>query len=560
MVFWSSLRFRVLLVFSSLIVAGVVAGLLVVEDRYQGIAETRLKSMAGQHAESVAFSLDSLFDRLAASSRTALSGDAVQRFLAASDPFSDPALSKAAQRQLQEMLGNSREIHSVHVIDREGHGLHVRRNAVLSSRPAVDEGIPWVRATRAARGGAVFFGPSFRVFGDDDGFPTLTCARLVNDLNLQKPVGFVVVVVSLEVIGSYLDPGAGPGAFMEFLDGEGRPVLETGTPPEAGARRVEAERRLPESGWTVRASVPTVPLPSEADFRPVLMLLVVGLGLVSILAAMLVSSMIRRPVYSLLASMDRDSGGVPADAPSTGGIAEFRRLTEGYNRLLARIRALMAATVRDQALLRERELALLFAQLKPHFLYNTLDSVSALALLGRGDDVRRMVTALGSFYRICLSGGRDLIPLSDELDIIRHYEVIQRIRYDDLFSVRIEVPEELLDSKVPRLLLQPLVENALYHGIRPTGRKGRIDVAAAARGDALEVTVADDGAGFGPGGPPDPFAAEAVREDGGIGLRATAQRLRALYGELGAIEAREREGGGAVVVVTLPREAYRYDE
>jgi signal transduction histidine kinase len=182
-------------------------------------------------------------------------------------------------------------------------------------------------------------------------------------------------------------------------------------------------------------------------------------------------------------------------------------------------------------------------QLNPHFLFNTLNAVSTLIVERENQDAERMVARLSDFLRLTLEGNSDVeVPLADELDFARRYLDIEQIRFGDRLVVREDVEPEALSAQVPPLLLQPLVENAVRHGIMPREEGGTLRIEARRVGERLLLRVADDG----PGPPSD------AELGGGVGLSNTKARLESLYGEAHRFTLQRADGGGCVVRVELP--------
>ena len=205
------------------------------------------------------------------------------------------------------------------------------------------------------------------------------------------------------------------------------------------------------------------------------------------------------------------------------------------------------AAARLEAGLAEARLAALRAQLDPHFLFNTLNAVSALALRGDGERVVQALSTLSDMLRATLDGApTQEVALGDELALLDRYLDIQRLRFSDRLTVERDVTAEALGAAVPAMLLQPLVENAVQHGVAARPGPTRIAIRARRDGDALRVEVRDGGPGF-PTAPPGPSRA---RE--GIGLANTRERLAQLYGDAQRLDCLNVEGGGALVAVTLP--------
>ena len=207
---------------------------------------------------------------------------------------------------------------------------------------------------------------------------------------------------------------------------------------------------------------------------------------------------------------------------------------------------LLAEHARLEAQLAEARLSALRMQLNPHFLFNTLNAVSALVERDPAG-VRTMIARLSSLLRHVLDDdGAPEAPLRDELAFLRDYLDVQRVRFQGRLEVEEAVAPETLDALVPPLLLQPLVENAVGHGVRRIeDGVGQIRLSAAREGARLVLRVEDNGPGL--DAPPD-----ALAGSGGVGLRNTRARLDALYGDAGRLELRAAPGGGVVAEVSLP--------
>ena len=231
-------------------------------------------------------------------------------------------------------------------------------------------------------------------------------------------------------------------------------------------------------------------------------------------------------------------GNLSARVPPTD-LSELKNLTEGINVMADQLESLIAQNRQEQENLRKSELRTLQAQINPHFLYNTLDAIVWQAEAGHSSEVIHITRALSDFFRISLSSGADWIPLAQELKHLSGYLSIQKARYRDILNYRIDVPDELGESYVLKLLLQPLVENAIYHGIKDKRGGGLITVTGREDGGFLCFRVEDTGRGMTPDqlrdvrarmrGELPPAYAPYANAGTGFGLNNVDRRIRLYY-------------------------------
>ncbi len=199
-------------------------------------------------------------------------------------------------------------------------------------------------------------------------------------------------------------------------------------------------------------------------------------------------------------------------------------------------------TIRADAMARAARLQALQSQLEPHFLFNTLNAISSLVIEGKNADAERMITLLSNFLRLTLAkNGTPEIALAEELEFVRNYLEIERVRFGERLRVSIEADPEAMNGRVPALVLQPLIENAVKHGVLACEEGGSLAVSAARNNGSLRLTVADSGPGM---------AKDCTSR--GVGLRNTVGRLRELYGDASSISMGRCTGGGLEVTIEIP--------
>jgi len=259
-----------------------------------------------------------------------------------------------------------------------------------------------------------------------------------------------------------------------------------------------------------------------------------------------------KPIEKLLIMSNKISEGDFSSRTELSTSDEFNELAVGMNTMSEKIEILLEKSVEEQKQLQMMEHKILQEQIKPHFLYNTLDAIIWAAEADNTADVVKLVASLSTFFRISLSHGIDFIPLHDEIEHVRNYLIIQQIRYSDVLTYEIDVDEDIPNIKILKLLLQPIVENALYHGIKNTRERGRILVSVKNENEKLRFTVSDNGIGM---------KKETLDKliydinhgigEKGYGLYNVNRRLKLYYGLAEGIEIKSEHKKGTEVSFSL---------
>ncbi|WP_256759735.1 sensor histidine kinase [Cohnella sp. WQ 127256] len=232
---------------------------------------------------------------------------------------------------------------------------------------------------------------------------------------------------------------------------------------------------------------------------------------------------------------------------------EIGELTTTFNRMITRIDDLAADKFQLGLDVKNMELKALQAQINPHFLYNTLDMANWLAMKYNADDIRVLITSLSDFYKLSLSNGEDFISIRNEIEHVSAYVRIQNMRFRDKIELRIDVAEELMDYRTLKLLLQPLVENAILHGIMEKETQiGTIGIRAKLDGDTIELIVEDDGIGMEDGTLRGILDGTLKKKIGGYGMRNIHNRLELIFGYPFGITVESSVGAGTKVTVRIP--------
>jgi len=276
----------------------------------------------------------------------------------------------------------------------------------------------------------------------------------------------------------------------------------------------------------------------------------------SVSVSMIYTSAISKPVLALLGLMKKAGQGQLSVRYEGHSSDEIDELGEGLNSMLDQIQDLIHMVYEEQKSKREAELRILQQQIKPHFLYNTLDTIQWMAQEQEAYNIIEVVGALTRLFRVALSQGQELITLDQEIEHAHSYLVIQKVRYEEKFKYSINFPPELRKFKVLKMIVQPLVENSIYHGIKEKTENGRILISVYTSGEKLKVKIADDGVGI------EPDKLEGIRrglvevdhssDRSAFALYNVNDRIRLTYGEDFGIHVDSTYGQGTEVIISHP--------
>ncbi|MBO3284708.1 cache domain-containing sensor histidine kinase [Paenibacillus polymyxa] len=415
----------------------------------------------------------------------------------------------------------------------------------------------------------------------DPSSPVLTLGKTVINIDTGEPYGTLFLLVKEEGLSDYFrssDPDA-PKSYY-FLDNEMRvavaednEMLMNPVNPQLGEA---IQRCAPNAShgtcsfeyegnlitvtdynrmeWKLVNIVSLSLLTADVRQNVRLSLLIGVLCLVfSWLGASFLSRMVVSPLEQLTKAMRKVVTGDLQPVATVRTEDEIGTIAEAFNFMVRRVRELLDEVRQEQNRKREYELALISAQIKPHFLYNTLDTIYALNGLDRNEEARDTTKALADFYRMVLNKGRELITLEKEAQITDDYLTILQIRYPDVFRYEVDIPPEFEGTPIPKLSLQPLVENSIYHGLKKKGTKGFIRIFAFRQGDKVVVRVEDNGVGM------NEIQVQTIMsrhlpEEGirSIGTYSVQQRLSLYFGEEYGISVQSVLTKGTTVDLSLP--------
>lgn len=312
------------------------------------------------------------------------------------------------------------------------------------------------------------------------------------------------------------------------------------------------------SDWRfyVVSSVPMMEL-YKSSIRTIFLMAFILLFLltISLLVVKRIISKVYRPLDKVVRKMDDVASGSLKTRINVEHMGEdFTKLAVGFNSMMEEILVLMEQVKMEQHQIEQIRFNALQSQIQPHFLYNTLECIHWQAMVDDNGEISTLVKALAKYYRICLSGGHDVIPLKMELEHVRNYLIIQNMRYDDIIGSEFDVEEAASDVMIPKLTLQPLVENSIYHGIKvKEGKTGSLFLKVRKRSSDVLITLADTGTGMSQQQIDEMNQHLSEYDDSfGYGVRNVNKRIELLYGEEFGLYYLRNESGGVTVEIRLP--------
>ncbi|MDO7907148.1 sensor histidine kinase [Paenibacillus sp. JX-17] len=415
----------------------------------------------------------------------------------------------------------------------------------------------------------------------------ISVVRSITDPDSRKVLGVVLIDLKLRTIAQAArDVKLGKTGYLMVTDDQGNAIYNpersylSSLPPvwfgqtESGTavREVDGKelqlvyRKSSFTGWQTVGVFQTRESAFEVrqiQFYVICFLFMVGL--IGVTASVLLSQSITGPIRQLMSFMRTAESGDLTVRYSGRRNDEVGMLGRSFNRMLIQIRRLIRLNELREKQKREAELRSLQAHIKPHFLYNTLDTIHWMARRKGADDVSDMVEALSRLFRIGLSKGENIIPLADEIQHIQSYIQIQKTRYRDRLVFSLEQEPGTGELPVLKLLLQPVVENAIYHGIKARRGPGHIQISVRQTEDRLYLTVRDNGAGMTEERLKElreklrePLQAIEMQANGidkngrSYGMLNVQARIRLAFGDDYGIELKSREGEGTQVTITHP--------
>lgn len=533
---------------------------LILENQMQqSIADKEISNRTA-----ISNNLDSTMKSINSISRLTMLRSTVRTFLLA-ESNSTPRTRNALQ-EIHDILNTFNLSCNVVILRMDGQYLNTGPGITYVNTDKIFE-TEWLDEVMAQKGNYVIKAGTRDAFRSNIG-EMVSFVRVINDINTQKPIGILAINLPSRFFEQVYEGLSGETSHFALYDTSGRLICKdnestfSSLNPENLLQntREETDKLFYKSIFTCDTLGDShFILASRLEVRildglPAKLLIALIIGAFILLAFMwLINTYIAKnviyPIQRLVDSMAEVQNGWLHRVSMNVNDDEIGLLKNSYNAMLIEINQLIEELLQKEKTLRMAELDALQEQMKPHFLYNTLDMIRYMALENRTDEVYNMLETLGNFYRRFLSKGSTDLSLEEEIEIVKSYLTLQRTRFEDIFTDEYEIEEGLSSIRVPRLILQPLVENSIYHGIRPKGEHGVIRVTVKRQEDFLFLSIYDNGIGMSAHQRELLFSGKDSRS---FGFQGTIERIRYYYKTEDVFEIHSTEGEYCEIILKLP--------
>lgn len=486
----------------------------------------------------------------------------------------NPALYQAGQvrEEMYSFVNLEDYVESIYLIHRNGDHISINYvNMDAKRKNRFDE--QW-RKNQEDRHGKAKLALNADGGFTDCSYDVLSHMRAVYDLDSQKLIGYLIINISIKFFEEKINQSwSKSDTFLGIIDADFQ--IESSMGEEAIASKCTEKLRdlYGQEEWKeITGNYAVIKKPvmdsglyilyiSRVDmwnifssqFLVLGVLLIVITGIFLVILGKVISFSITHPIAVLAQYMERVKEGYLYRVNMKTNNDEIGMLKDTYNRMLIQINTLITQLVEEETQKQQLELDVLQEQINPHFLYNTLATIEYLVLSGEKEKAYHALQTLANFYRNFLSGGSKIITLKQELAIAKDYMELQKMRFDGHVDLVICADEKLEDVKVARLILQPLIENSLVHGIYPKGEDGLISITAEmVSGDKMRLEIYDNGIGMDTGELEQILNSEEESENRHFGLKGTIQRIGYFYHMDNFYEIKSEPGQYMKIIFYLP--------
>ncbi len=572
----ASIRSKVLIIFMVFMLFYVIISAVIYVNVIKNETLSQVRQRSHETTELIRTNINTMIDNANNVSKLMTTSSLIRSYLESDRP--SRSLSKSANEVMFNIHVTFPNIDSIYLYDLHGSVLRTNKNLTVSSVEDV-KNAPWFNELVKLSGGYKIAINAENTLKTYSGKNLVSVMRVLNDLDSLKPIGVLVLNISQDSISEVInETSKNGGSSFIILDANNNPVIKNDDAYEVynpylwrtsesediitinNKRLLIFKSHMPDTGWKIISCTSLSSKSPAIRTLNVLYVLFIGITIfLFIVASLFTANLITSPIKKLINSMQGVANGVFKRVSYNTGNDEIGELKNNYNLMIMEINNLIIKLLDEEKKKRKFELDVLNEQIKPHFLYNTLDNIAYLSLSGNNQTVYEAVNALGNFCRISLSKGSEVISLENEVRQIQNYLLLQKLRYGEMISDEYDIAPDTNQIKILKNILQPLVENSIYHGIRPSGEPGFIKISAHINGSCLILSVEDNGVGM------DEQEINSISDENlagnqaSFGLRGTIQRLKIHYGTDDIYNVESSKYSGTKITLKIPLEEGKDD-
>jgi two-component system sensor histidine kinase YesM len=506
--------------------------------------------------------------------------DDVQRSLREAESSEiDPKTYTTVKKSLVNMILSGDYISGVYILDKGGHLYSSYTNAPKKVNVDKIKETNWYKTLPSYKGNGHFMYKTEGVIEYYNKTRYITYVREIRDTNNYKPLAILMVTMNEDTIQEYFDEVSGTSDDTFYIVNEHGKIVASSR-KASGAMKKFAENKAggdhSKSKYVInkfddqkymwidhKMDIPGWKLVGAFDIgktgalTPYYTSIVILLVIINVAFLFMCSIMLTRMIFHPLQKIEKHmlmvENGQFVEMPADDTQNEIDNLRRVYNQMIHAISDLINEVKEEEKEVARIELDMIQAQINPHFLYNTMDAISALSLTGDNENCFRMTQALGNFYRNSLNSGKNFVTVQDEIECVKSYLTILNIRYNNKIKAIYEIEPGIEHCKMLKLLIQPLVENAVYHGIKRRSEGGTIRIQVFSNDDEINILVNDDGDGIGEEQIEKILGQTENTDKSGFGIHSLIQRIRLYYGIDQPVMIHSETGIGTEIAVRIKR-------
>ncbi len=568
-----SLTSKLKYIYTGLIFVCVFCNLLILYSFFTKEIQKTVSALTSQTVETVSKNVDSSLSAISKSSTYLLGTTEVQNYLVDMNQAEYAILSKQLRNFLYMSLESMPLASSIIVMHPSG----VYEGAARYHLPSVQMNPPtdtsWYEELCEHKGAPILTinAGGYLIFEDNHNYVTLI--RLINSTENAQPLGYLFINISVDSLLSFAREddsnysdfyvSSGTETILPFMNDNLNQWLRNAaidTLPAENTISLGSDRylllkfQIPGLAWNYIAAINYNLLTNQHKAFLIISIIIIMICFAFfLLIALGTNRFVTAPLRQLMNAMKKPETGDFNHASVTECQDEIGQLQNAYNDMVDKIQQLLDAKVSEQKRLRKAELNILQEQIKPHFLYNSLGAISYLVTSQQNEKAYELIISLSEYYRESLSKGNKVIPLSTEINIVKNYLKLQKVRFPEAFVDEYELEEAALSYRIPRLILQPLVENCLYHGIIPTCDAGIIKISVFTDAEHLFIRVTDNGIGMAQQDLDNILTDRSERPAQSFGLKGTIERMQIFYETQNICTIDSQPNEGTEITFLIPR-------